>query len=346
MGAYAQYMCSRGNAYPAWCVPTVMRGRTPLMSSYALLVGAKKNTRPEATTINGAILRDARRDNLANYREVASGSKCSADGALTTSSSRPRGNTQYVFLSYRPVPRCYERAHMRGNNERSPGTLAAATRGRCQGLGVMPHLVSKSLPSRATRYIRRRPSPSPTVNIYKFRLKWVTWGPLRVKADSFVFLPKAHAMKGVANGGGLCSPAASPRDGEPELADPPSPELRSEELAPLPAVAETPADQLGRHRDQDEDDADNPWAGLFRPVALQFDGDEGDEVPHTPAQEEFPAALAANPFDVIGTPPKEDPADERAICQEAIGEHDGWRWPLCHVAHRFHAMCVSPSTGR
>ena len=84
----------------------------------------------------------------------------------------------------------------------------------------------------------------------------------------------------------------------------------------MPAVAETPADQLGRHRDQDEDDSDNPWAGLFRPVALQFDGDEADEVPHTPAQEESPAALAANPFDGIfigGTPPREDPADECAI---------------------------------
>ena len=63
----------------------------------------------------------------------------------------------------------------------------------------------------------------------------------------------------------------------------------------------------------------------------------------TPAQEEFPAALAANRFDgiLIGTPPKEDPADECAICQEAIGEHDGWRWPVCHVAHHFHAVCVA-----
>ena len=136
---------------------------------------------------------------------------------------------------------------------------------------------------------------------------------------------------------------SSPRDGEPEPADPPSPEFRSRELAPLPAVAGTPADQLGRHRGQDEDDADNPWASLFRPVALQFDGDEADEVPHTPAQEEFPAALAANLFDgiFIGTPPREDPADECAICQETIGEHDGWRWPMCHVAHRFHAVCVA-----
>ena len=33
-------------------------------------------------------------------------------------------------------------------------------------LGVMPRLVSKSFSSRATRYIRCRPSPSPTVNIY------------------------------------------------------------------------------------------------------------------------------------------------------------------------------------
>ena len=97
---------------------------------------------------------------------------------------------------------------------------------------------------------------------------------------------------------------SSPRDGEPEPADPPSPEFRSGELAPLPAVAETPADQLGRRRDRDEDDSDNPWAGLFRPVALQFGGDEADEVLHTPAQEEFPAALAANPSDgiFIGTP--------------------------------------------
>ena len=136
---------------------------------------------------------------------------------------------------------------------------------------------------------------------------------------------------------------SSPRDGEPEPADPPSPEFRSGELAPLPAAAETPADQLGRHWDQDEDDSDNPWAGLFRPVALQFDGDEIDEVLHTPAQEEFPAAPAAGPFDgiLIGTPLREDPADECAICQEAIGEHDGWRWPMCHVAHRFHAVCVA-----
>ena len=104
----------------------------------------------------------------------------------------------------------------------------------------------------------------------------------------------------------------------------------------MPAIAETPADQLGSHRDQDEDDADNPWAGLFRPVALQFDRDKADEVPHTPAQEDFPAALAANPFDgiFIGTPTREDPADECAICQEAIGEHHGWRWPVCCVCFR------------
>ena len=102
----------------------------------------------------------------------------------------------------------------------------------------------------------------------------------------------------------------------------------------LPAVAETPAGQLGRHRGQDDDDSNNPWAGLCRPVALQFDGDGADEVPHTPAQEESPAALAANPFDGIfigGTPPREDPADECAICQEAIGENDGWRWRVCRV---------------
>ena len=63
--------------------------------------------------------------------------------------------------------------------------------------------------------------------------------------------------------------------------------------------------------------------------------------------QEFPAALAANPFDgiFIGTPPREDPADERAICQEAIGEHDGWRWPMCHVAHRFHAVCRQAPAG-
>ena len=63
-----------------------------------------------------------------------------------------------------------------------------------------------------------------------------------------------------------------------------------------------------------------PWAGLFRPVALQFDGDGADEVPHTPVREEFPAALAANPFDgiFVGTPPREDPADECAIYQEAV----------------------------
>ena len=34
-----------------------------------------------------------------------------------------------------------------------------------QWLGIMPRLVSKSLSSRATRYIRCRPSPSPTVNV-------------------------------------------------------------------------------------------------------------------------------------------------------------------------------------
>ena len=33
-------------------------------------------------------------------------------------------------------------------------------------LGVMPRLVSKSLSSRATRYIHCRPSPSPSVNVY------------------------------------------------------------------------------------------------------------------------------------------------------------------------------------
>jgi len=35
-----------------------------------------------------------------------------------------------------------------------------------QWLGVMPRMVSKSLSSRATRYTRRRPSTSPTVNVY------------------------------------------------------------------------------------------------------------------------------------------------------------------------------------
>ena len=69
----------------------------------------------------------------------------------------------------------------------------------------------------------------------------------------------------------------------------------------------------------------------------------GTKVRHTPVQEKSPAALAANPFDgiFIGTPPREDPADECAICQEAISEHDGWRWPVCHVTHRFHAVCVA-----
>ena len=122
----------------------------------------------------------------------------------------------------------------------------------------------------------------------KFRLKWVRWGPLRIKADSFAFLSEAPRNEKGGQWGRplLLGCMSSPRDGEPEPADPPSPEFRSGKLAPLPAVAETPADQLGRHRDEDEDDSDNPWAGLFRPVALQFDGDEADEVPHTPAQEE------------------------------------------------------------
>ena len=31
----ANSQCSRGNAYPAWCVPIVTHGRTPLMSSFA-----------------------------------------------------------------------------------------------------------------------------------------------------------------------------------------------------------------------------------------------------------------------------------------------------------------------
>ena len=156
----------------------------------------------------------------------------------------------------------------------------------------------------------------------KFRLKWVKWEPLRIKADSFAFLSEAPRGERGGQWGRpvLLGCMSSPCDGEPEPADPPSPEFRSGELAPLPAVAETPADQLGRHRDQDEDDADNPWASLFRPVALQLDGDEADEVPHTPAQEELPAAMAANPFDgiFIGTPPREDQADECGICQEAI----------------------------
>ena len=42
----------------------------------------------------------------------------------------------------------------------------------------------------------------------KWRLKWVKWGPLRVIAGSFVFCQRLHAVKGVANGGGLCSWAA------------------------------------------------------------------------------------------------------------------------------------------
>ena len=130
---------------------------------------------------------------------------------------------------------------------------------------------------------------------FKFPLKWVKWEPLWVKADSFVFLSAAPRSEGGGQWGRPLFPGcmSSPCDGELGPADPPSPEFRSGELAPLPAVAKTPADQLGRHRDQDEDDADNPWAGSFRPVTLQFDGDEADEVPHTPAQEEFPATLAA-----------------------------------------------------
>ena len=35
-----------------------------------------------------------------------------------------------------------------------------------QWLGVVPRLVSKIISSRATRYIRCHPSPSPTVNVY------------------------------------------------------------------------------------------------------------------------------------------------------------------------------------
>ena len=134
---------------------------------------------------------------------------------------------------------------------------------------------------------------------------------------------------------------SSPRDGEPEPADPPSPEFRSGELAPLPAVAETPADQLGRHRDQDEDGSDNSWAGLFRPIALQLDGDEAGEVPHTPAQEEFPAALAANPFDgiFIGSPPIRQMSALFVRRPWASTTDGGGLW--CHVAHRFHAVCVA-----
>ena len=43
---------------------------------------------------------------------------------------------------------------------------SSASNAPVQWLGVMPRLVSKSLSSRAVRYIHCRPSPSPTVNVY------------------------------------------------------------------------------------------------------------------------------------------------------------------------------------
>ena len=54
-----------------------------------------------------------------------------------------------------------------------------------------------------------------------------------------------------------------------------TPEHISGELAPLPAEAVTPADQLAANRAPD-----NPVQGAFRPQALQFEDD--DEVPYTP----------------------------------------------------------------
>ena len=45
----------------------------------------------------------------------------------------------------------------------APTPVHKSVRGR---LGVMPRLVSKSLSSRAARYIHCRPSPSPSVNVY------------------------------------------------------------------------------------------------------------------------------------------------------------------------------------
>ena len=47
-----------------------------------------------------------------------------------------------------------------------PHPQTSVAQGRVQWLGIMPRVVSKSLSSRATRYIRCRPSPSPTVNVY------------------------------------------------------------------------------------------------------------------------------------------------------------------------------------
>ena len=140
--------------------------------------------------------------------------------------------------------------------------------------------------------------------------------------------------------------------GRSEAAEPSSPEFRSGELTPLQAEVETPAAQLRDSRFEDE----NPWAGLFRPISLEFDeadeadedADDADRVPYTPAD----TGSGVNPFSGVfgarhpqqhpaGTPHRDQEADVCAICQDAIHDHDGWQWPRCHSSHRFHAECLT-----
>lgn len=156
-----------------------------------------------------------------------------------------------------------------------------------------------------------------------------------------------------------------------------TPEHISGELAPLPAEAETPADQLGTNRPEDS----NPFEGVFRPLALRFD--EDGDVPYTPDNPwlgafrplELQLGLDAPPDGhVDGEGPRTPPDTERdmdselqcamcqetetgpqppqragtgddeaqcAICQELMTDDGTFQWPGCHGTHRFHALCVA-----
>ena len=203
-------------------------------------IAGRDFARPWATTINGTILRDATRDNVANYRDfVESGlgsllclgcevfgqwvddvvrimpamadekargmpplvrlgatqalaaigegiwlsplngswrERCCATPAQT--SSRPSGKTAWHRGPARQrVPSGWMDPGRRLLPAASRGRLSqllffltrsplAASGAAIQWLSVMPRWVSKNISSRTTHYIRCRPSPSPTVNVY------------------------------------------------------------------------------------------------------------------------------------------------------------------------------------
>ena len=131
-----------------------------------------------------------------------------------------------------------------------------------------------------------------------------------------------------------------------------TPEHISGELAPLPAEAETPADQLLTNWPE----GGNPFEGVFRPLELRFD--EDGDVPYTPDNPGLGAFRPLEPPLGVGAPPDgpaggegpRTPADTEhdtdselqcAICQEDVVDDNRLRWPGCHDSHVFHATCLA-----